>query len=352
MKPYKPKTLTTQQVSQNKILQSLIEDIFNPDNKSSDYKKCWNAKDFNLLGQMNPYTKNIYKGSNALLLSYVQAKNNYKSSLWLTLNNMITLFGKENAYKVIKDNKYSNIFYFSMQQYEKKKDNEPILGEDGLPLVGFIPKYNYYNVMNLSQLVGKIKEVDKIINDLEKKYAPKKVEKTIPLSELENAMIKGINLKNGMHLVQRDRACYYPNFDSIDMPIKESFDSEEHFLSTLGHEIGHATGHESRLNRKLNNSFSSNSYAYEELVAEFTSSLLDAYYGNNCKLVAKNHVCYLKSWYESLRKNPTKLFKACADSEKAFEYIRNATDKELIKKDLYIPSDYRDVKFNENKKVA
>ena len=27
MKPYKPKTLTTQQVSQNKILQSLIEDI-------------------------------------------------------------------------------------------------------------------------------------------------------------------------------------------------------------------------------------------------------------------------------------------------------------------------------------
>ena len=63
---------------------------------------------------MNPYTKNIYKGSNALLLSYVQAKNNYKSSLWLTLNSMITLFGKENAYKVIKDNKYSNIFYFSM----------------------------------------------------------------------------------------------------------------------------------------------------------------------------------------------------------------------------------------------
>ena len=352
MKPYKPKTLTTQQVSQNKILQDLIEDIFNPDNKSSDYKKCWNAKDFNLLGQINPYTDRVYQGSNALMLSYVQAKNNYKSSLWLTLNNMITLFGKDNAYKVIKGNKYSNIFHFSMTQYEKKKDNKPILGEDGLPLIGFIPKYNYYNVMNLSQLIGKVKEVDKIINDLEKKYAPKKVGKTVPLSELENAMVKGINLKNGMNLVQKDRACYYPNFDSIDMPIKESFDSEEHFLSTLGHEIGHATGHESRLNRKLNNSFSSNSYAYEELVAEFTSSLLDAYYGNNCKLVSKNHVCYLKSWYESLKKNPTKLFKACSDSEKAFEYIRNATDKELIKKDMYIPSDYRDVKFNENKKVA
>ena len=301
---------------------------------------------------MHCYTDRVYQGSNALMLSYVQAKNNYKSSLWLTLNNMITLFGKDNAYKVIKGNKYSNIFHFSMTQYEKKKDNKPILGEDGLPLIGFIPKYNYYNVMNLSQLIGKVKEVDKIINDLEKKYAPKKVGKTVPLSELENAMVKGINLKNGMHLVQKDRACYYPNFDSIDMPIKESFDSEEHFLSTLGHEIGHATGHESRLNRKLNNLFSSNSYAYEELVAEFTSSLLDAYYGNNCKLVSKNHVCYLKSWYESLKKNPTKLFKACSDSEKAFEYIRNATDKELIKKDMYIPSDYRDVKFNENKKVA
>ena len=352
MKPYKPKTLTTQQVSQNKILQDLIEDIFNPNNKSSDYKKCWNPKNFNLLGQINPYTDRVYQGSNALMLSYVQAKNNYKSSLWLTLNNMITLFGRENAYKVIKGNKYSNIFFFSMSQYEKKKDNKPILDTNGNPTFGFIPMYKYYNVMNLSQLIGKVKEVDKIINDLEKKYAPKKVGKTVPLSELENAMVKGINLKNGMHLVQKDRACYYPNFDSIDMPIKESFDSEEHFLSTLGHEIGHATGHESRLNRKLNNSFSSNSYAYEELVAEFTSSLLDAYYGNNCKLVSKNHVCYLKSWYESLKKNPTKLFKACSDSEKAFEYIRNATDKELIKKDMYIPSDYRDVKFNENKKVA
>ena len=336
MKTYKPKTLTTQQVSQNKILQALIEDIFNPDNKSSDYKKCWNAKDFNLLGQMNPHTKTIYKGSNALLLSYVQAKNSYKSSLWLTLNNMITLFGKENAYKVIKGNKYSNIFHFSMTQYEKKKDNEPLLDTDGKPMFGFIPKYNYYNVMNLSQLVGKVKDVDKIIIDLEKKYAPKKVEKTIPLSELENAMVKGINLKNGMNLVQKDRACYYPSFDSIDMPIKESFNSEEHFLSTLGHEIGHATGHHSRLNRKLNNSFSSNSYAYEELVAEFTSSLLDAYYNNECKLVAKNHVCYLKSWYESLKKNPTKLFKACSDSEKAFEYIRIATDKELEKNKLKV----------------
>ena len=308
MKTYKPKTLTTQQVSQNKILQALIEDIFNPDNKSSDYKKCWNAKDFNLLGQMNPHTKTIYKGSNALLLSYVQAKNSYKSSLWLTLNNMITLFGKENAYKVIKGNKYSNIFHFSMTQYEKKKDNEPLLDTDGKPMFGFIPKYNYYNVMNLSQLIGKVDDVDKII----------------------------IDLKNGMNLVQKDRACYYPSFDSIDMPIKESFNSEEHFLSTLGHEIGHATGHHSRLNRKLNNSFSSNSYAYEELVAEFTSSLLDAYYNNECKLVAKNHVCYLKSWYESLKKNPTKLFKACSDSEKAFEYIRIATDKELEKNKLKV----------------
>ena len=334
MKTYK-QTLTTQQVSQNKILQSLIEDIFNPDNKSSDYKKCWNPKDFNLLSQLNPHTKNVYKGSNALLLSYVQAKNNYKSNLWLTENNMITLFG-ENAYKVIKGNKYSNIFHFSMKQYEKKKDNKPILDKDGNPTFGLIPKYKYYNVMNLSQLVGKVKDVDKIINDLEDKYKPKKVEKTIPLSELENAMIKGINLKNGMHLVQRDRACYYPNFDSIDMPIKESFDSQEHFLSTLGHEIGHATGHESRLNRKLNNSFSTNSYAYEELVAEFTSSLLDAYYGNKCKLVSKNHVCYLKSWYESLKKNPTKLFKACSDAEKAFEYIRVATDNVLEKNKLKV----------------
>ena len=110
---------------------------------------------------------------------------------------------------------------------------------------------------------------------------------------------------------------------------KESFKNNDHFLTTLFHECGHSTGHESRLNRDMTGSFGSMKYAFEELIVELGSTLLDNYFGIKSNEISDNHKAYLDSWYQGLKKNPTKLISACSHAEKVFNYITNKIDVQL-----------------------
>jgi antirestriction protein ArdC len=80
--------------------------------------------------------------------------------------------------------------------------------------------------------------------------------------------------------------CYRPATDSVHMPEKGYFESEEAYYSTLFHELAHSTGHASRLARKslLENrgidaagDTARKTYAEEELVAEMGASFLNAH---------------------------------------------------------------------------
>jgi antirestriction protein ArdC len=64
-------------------------------------------------------------------------------------------------------------------------------------------------------------------------------------------------------------AYYRPDQDRVYMPAREAFDSDEGFISTLGHEIVHSTGSAQRLAREtLRDYFKDRSIrAREELVA-------------------------------------------------------------------------------------
>lgn len=323
--------LTAKQVSNNVILQDMIESLFNPNNKTNKWKKPWDAKNFKLQGHINPFTgSDYYQGSNAFFLAFVQMKNGYKSFLWLTTLNGINLFGKDTWCKIIKGQKASNVFKPFKVSIEKTKSGKPELDDNGNPIFCSFLKYKYSNVFNFSQIVGKDKEADKIINEIELKHkidnAPKK---EIPLNDLELALIKGIDLKGGVNIKAVDMACYSKTFDAITMPLKESFKNNDHFLTTLFHESGHSTGHESRLNRDMTGSFGSMKYSFEELIVELGSTLLDDYYGIKSNEISDNHKAYLDSWYQGLKKNPTKLISACSNAEKVFDYITTRTDVQL-----------------------
>ena len=183
--------------------------------------------------------------------------------------------------------------------------------------------------MNFSQLIGKDKDADIIIEKIESKYKPKNDLPEIPLTDVEIAMEKGLKLSNGIQRKQVDQACYSPSSDSITLPVKGAFKSIEHDISTFFHECSHATGHKSRLNRNLSGSFGGSAYAFEELIAEFSSSLCDNYFNIKCSEVSLNHVSYLSSWYKGLKKDPTKLISACSKAEEAFNFLVEATEKEL-----------------------
>ena len=81
--------------------------------------------------------------------------------------------------------------------------------------------------------------------------------------------------------------CYRRSVDSVNMPERRFFTSEEAYYSTLFHELAHSTGHQSRLARASlieNEGIDAGgdarkTYAEEELVAEMGASFLSAHAG-------------------------------------------------------------------------
>ena len=126
--------------------------------------------------------------------------------------------------------------------------------------------------------------------------------------------------------------CYRPKTDSVHMPERGFFDSEEAYYSTLFHELAHSTGHASRLARAslLENKgieaegTARKVYAEEELVAEMGASFLNAHAGLIEDEIS-NSAAYLQSWIDALKSKDAKswIIRAASQAQKAANYILN-----------------------------
>ncbi len=122
---------------------------------------------------------------------------------------------------------------------------------------------------------------------------------------------------------ERDRACFIPSVDRIEMPTKDQFTSEGGYYGTLLHELIHWTGHSSRLDRLGEKG--RRGYAFEELIAE-----LGAYYASEvigCPNEAENHASYLESWLKALDNDVQYLWQAASQAEKAAKYLIACAEK-------------------------
>ena len=118
-----------------------------------------------------------------------------------------------------------------------------------------------------------------------------------------------------------NRAYYVPALDRISVPPFSHFKSSEGYYGTILHEIGHSTGHASRLNRKAGGAFGDADYAREELVAEFTAAFLGAHFGIVTNVVDHGHADYLANWLKALKGDPSLLWDAASDAQKAVRMI-------------------------------
>ncbi len=147
--------------------------------------------------------------------------------------------------------------------------------------------------------------------------------------------------------MMQDKAYYSPSEDLIVMPPRGFFVTDADFIKTLAHEEGHSTGAQWRLNRNIKNSFGSEDYAREELVAELCSLFLTADLGLPTDgRVAENTAAYLQSWISALKKDPDVLFTASSDAEKAagmikknFERVREEAKGQIEKEEGIEASD-------------
>ena len=126
--------------------------------------------------------------------------------------------------------------------------------------------------------------------------------------------------------------CYRRGSDSVHMPERRFFTSEEAYFSTLFHELTHSTGHESRLARAslLENKGidaegeARKTYAEEELVAEMGASFLCAHAGI-IEGELENSAAYLQGWIDALKSKDAKgwIIRAASQAQKAADFILN-----------------------------
>lgn len=92
---------------------------------------------------------------------------------------------------------------------------------------------------------------------------------------------------------------YVPAIDTIRMPQRNRFVSQDEFYSTAFHEAAHSTGHYSRLARFTDAQTALESreeYSKEELVAEITAALMCHGCGVDSEASIQNSAAYLQGW--------------------------------------------------------
>lgn len=221
----------------------------------------------------------------------------YPENKWVTYKQ-----AKIQGWQVRKNQKSTVASYYSSYTIEDQET-----GQDELR---YFPRI--FHLFNVAQLDGYVSKVDK--------KAP-----VITTAE-NNDFIQTILSKNNVKFLPEmgNNAFYRRGKDVIQMPPKEDFTSNNAYYSAMIHQLSHSTMHKNRLGRadEYKNLFKTNKdiCVREELVAELSSAFLGAELGFLQENL-ETHTSYIDSWLSLLKDDKKAIFKACADAQKAADYI-------------------------------
>ena len=257
----------------------------------TDWKKPWMD---NSGYPSNAATKNNYQGINVINLMIAKYKNGFTTSKWATYKqwNSCGCPVKEGE-----KHKAKSVFY-TRNVIEDQDGNER-----SYPFMKVVP------VFNADQVENYVPEVDVTENKFNDYPFVERFVFNTQAKVIPNA----------------DSAAYDPAYDQIQMPAKNSFKStdtatsEQHYYSTLLHELVHWTGHKDRCDRELV-VVRNKDYAQEELVAEFGSAMLCSLLNLTATPMA-DHAQYLNYWVNLMTDNKKALRKAIADASKAVTFL-------------------------------
>ena len=255
------------------------------------WRKSWSGGESSMA--QNFITKKPYRGVNTFLLGMLP----YESPYFMTFKQAVS-----KGAMVKKGEKGHMVVFWKIMKFEDKKTK----------LEKVIPLLKYFTVFNIEQIEGL------------KLPTPKKGEKKPIFNKIEEAEKILAGYKNSPPVKHGgSRAFYTPALDTVTMPQKETFSSEESYYGVLFHELGHSTGHTSRLNRDFGGNFDNHKYSKEELVAELTSAFLAAKSGidNSDTSLIDNNKAYIQSWLSKLESDPKWVIEASSKARKAADHI-------------------------------
>lgn len=263
-------------------------------------------------------TGKSYRGMNALFLMLVANQEHYTDYRWVTFKQMMDrdwTFKTDEEGNSVGKGKGVPIEFFELidKRTGERFNREDLDGMTKDEQEEYIQKNVYplrksYFVFN-GDLIEGIPALEKYEHD-----PNERVERAEQLIEYWNA--REAQIFYGGH-----EAYYSPTTDTICVPKREQFETLQTFYLTLLHEIGHSTGHSSRLNREMDVNRRSDSYAIEELRAEFASIFLAQDLEIPISSRLDNNSAYIDGWRKKIKTDPNVLFTAIADADKISKYI-------------------------------
>jgi len=236
----------------------------------------------------NAISKKEYQGVNRLILGM----SGYSSPVWASFKQWQDL-----GATVKKGERGTQIVFYSQVAKKEIKENDPN------PENSTYAMLKAYYVFNIDQVEG-----------IEYEKPAPQLPDFNPIPALEDRIAKtGAQISHG-----GGRAFYRPSTDSITLPEKNTFISENHYYATALHELTHWSGAPHRLDRTKGKRFADTAYAFEELVAEMGAAFLCADYGIQGDL---QHADYIGNWLQCLKNDNKAIFNASALAQKAADYI-------------------------------
>lgn len=249
-----------------------------------------------------------YRGINVFLLSATAMAKGFSSPFWVSYKQAASLGGT-----VRKGEKsFCPVVFYSKLLFDAK-DGDRHVNDDG-KVESFVLRYT--PVFNVEQCEGlKVPDIS---------GAPKFEHEIIAAAQ---AIVDGMPNRPTIHNDRESGRAYYRiATDTVTVPYLAQFPKAEEYYSTLFHELGHSTGAKHRIDRDFGQRFGDHTYSKEELVAEFTASYLCGIAGIESRTL-ENSSAYIASWLNVLkdRKNLKWIAGACAQAQKAADYIRGKT---------------------------
>lgn len=257
-----------------------------------------------------------YRGSNSFYLSLVALVNGYHDPRWMTMVQIMDKKGKYHPgqkWHLQAGSKAVWVEYWYPYDTVNRKaatweEYRKALSTEGRDENEFRLSTRYTPVFNASLVEG--------VPALEQ---PRQPETAIETDEL----VKSLSKNMGVPIIHGgDQAFYRPKQDEIHLPEPSAFESEYAYNATALHELAHATGHPSRLNRNQSGGFGSDTYAYEELVAEMASCFMGVSLSTEMSQQhIDNHKAYVQGWIQGILDQPNLLIHAIKDAQGAADYM-------------------------------
>ena len=290
----------------DRIIQLLDEGQLPP------WEKDWRSSQHGGLPR-NAISMKPYRGINRWMTLLTQQLMGYNDPRWLTYKQAESLGGH------VRKGEHSTTVVFWKRVQARREDEEAEVGavttlreEDEKP--------RSYSMLRAYRVFSVEQTQDCRLRELP---GPELID--IDPLETAEAILRGMPDPPGIqHYDTANHAPNYsPSLDSVRVPTRGRYNSQEGYYNTLFHELTHSTGHPRRLHRfELDaNADDLHAYGREELVAAMGSAMLAAHAGIAHESLLQRDASYIRHWRDAIQADKPMVIRAATLAQRAVDLI-------------------------------